>query len=62
MKSALNASTHPRARTTSPMTDAEREEQARNFVAGNVGLSCPEVTREIVDRVCDELGKGSAVE
>lgn len=38
------------ARTRPPMTPAEREEQIRNFAAGNVGLENVRVTREVVDR------------
>lgn len=47
-----------RART---MTSAEREEQLRNFAAGNVGLENERVTRAVVDEaarrkaVLDEL-------
>jgi hypothetical protein len=32
------------------MTAAEREEQTRNFAAGNVGLENERVTRAVVDR------------
>jgi hypothetical protein len=38
------------ARSRPPMTPAEREEQIRNFAAGNVGLENERVTREVVDR------------
>ncbi len=37
------------ARARPPMTAAEREEQIRNFAAGNVGLENERVTREVVD-------------
>jgi hypothetical protein len=39
------------AKARPPMTAAEREEQARNFAAGNVGLENPRVTRAVVDAV-----------
>lgn len=39
------------------MTEAEREEQSRNFVVGNIGLENPRVTRELVDRVAKSLGR-----
>jgi hypothetical protein len=35
------------------MTRAERHEQIRNAVCGNVGLEYPNVTRAVVDRVLD---------
>lgn len=41
--------------TARPMTDAEREEQIRNFAAGNVGLENPRVTRESIDRAAARL-------
>jgi hypothetical protein len=31
------------------MTEMEREEQIRNFAAGNVGMENPIVTRAVVD-------------
>lgn len=37
-----------------PMTAAEREEQRRSFAYGNVSISNPNVTRELVDQVADE--------
>jgi hypothetical protein len=37
------------ARARPRMTKAERDEQTRNFAAGNVGLENEHVTREIVD-------------
>ncbi len=37
------------ARLRPPMTRAEREEQTRNFAAGNVGLEDDRVTRAVVD-------------
>lgn len=40
---------------TYEMTPEEREEQRRSFAYGNVKLSNPEVTREMVDKVADEL-------
>jgi hypothetical protein len=45
-----------RART---MTSAEREEQLRNFAAGNVGLENERVTRAVVDEAARRIG-GSA--
>ena len=35
------------------MTAREREEQTRNFAAGNVGLENERVTRAVVDRVAE---------
>jgi hypothetical protein len=35
--------------TEQAMTAAEREEQIRNFAAGNVGLENPRVTRATID-------------
>jgi hypothetical protein len=40
-----------------PMTAAEREEQMRDAVYGNVGLEYPNVTRAMVDRVFDRSPK-----
>jgi hypothetical protein len=37
------------ARARPRMTAAEREEQTRNFAAGNVGLENERVTRAVVD-------------
>jgi hypothetical protein len=37
------------ARTRPPMTAAEREEQLRGFVVGNIGLENEHVTRDVVD-------------
>jgi hypothetical protein len=37
------------ARSRPRMTQAEREEQTRNFAAGNVGLENERVTRAVVD-------------
>jgi hypothetical protein len=39
------------------MTAGEREEQTRNFVVGNIGLENPRVTRELVDRVAEAMGR-----
>lgn len=39
------------ARRKPRMTHREREEQTRNFAAGNVGMENPRVTRELIDRV-----------
>jgi hypothetical protein len=36
-------------RNQPPMTDRQREEQIRNFAAGNIGLENPRVTRQVVD-------------
>ncbi len=41
------------ARRRPPMTTREREEQTRNFAAGNVGLENERVTRAVVDRVAE---------
>ena len=38
------------ARQRPRMTAAEREEQTRNFAAGNVGLEDERVTRAVVDQ------------
>jgi hypothetical protein len=35
------------------MTAREREEQTRNFAAGNVGLENERVTRAVIDRVAE---------
>jgi hypothetical protein len=43
------------------MTEAEREEQARNFVAGNIGLENARVTREIVDIAAERMRRRRAV-
>ena len=43
------------AARTHAMTDEEREEQRRSFVYGNCSISNPDVTRELVDEVADEL-------
>jgi hypothetical protein len=37
------------------MTPAEREEQLRNFAAGNVGLENERVTRAVVDEAARRL-------
>jgi hypothetical protein len=39
-----------------PMTAAEREEQLRNFAAGNVGIENERVTREVIDEAARRLG------
>ena len=39
---------------TGEMRD-DHEEQRRSFAAGNVGMSNPDVTREVVDRVADSM-------
>jgi hypothetical protein len=38
-----------------PMTPEDREAQRRSFAFGNISLSNPAVTRELVDRVADEM-------
>ena len=38
------------------MTPAEREEQLRNFAAGNVGLANERVTRAVVDEAARRIG------
>lgn len=35
------------------MSDAEREEQRRSFVHGNVSMANPVVARDLVDEVAD---------
>jgi hypothetical protein len=40
---------------TRTMSEEEREEQLRNFVAGNVGLENSRVTRDLVDLVAARL-------
>lgn len=47
------------ARTRPPMTAAEREEQTRNFAAGNVGLENPAVTRAVVDEAARRYSRRS---
>jgi hypothetical protein len=37
------------ARSRPRMTAAERNEQTRDFAAGNVGIEDPQVTRAVVD-------------
>lgn len=37
------------ARRRPPMTPEQREDQLRNFAAGNVGLENPRVTRAVID-------------
>lgn len=44
------------ARRRPPMTDEEREEQIRNFAAGNVGIENPRVTRAVVDEAARKYG------
>lgn len=41
------------------MTRSEAEKRRRSFVYGNVGLSNPHVTREMVDDVAEELGRAA---
>lgn len=43
-----------------PMTDEEREEQIRNFAAGNVGMENPRVTRERIDRAAGKIQRQGA--
>jgi hypothetical protein len=40
-----------------PMSPAERDEQMRDAVYGNVGLEYPNVTRAMVDRVFEQSSK-----
>ena len=40
-----------------PMTPEEREEQLRNFVAGNVGLENARVTRAVVDEAAKRIAR-----
>jgi len=46
-----------RARQLPPMTAEEQEDQARNFAAGNAGFENPLVTRALVDKVANEMGR-----
>ena len=39
------------------MTSGEREEQHRNFAAGNVGLENERVTRAVVDEAARRIGQ-----
>ena len=43
----------------SAMTPEEREAQRRSFVHGTVAMSNPEVTREMVDEVVEEMPRGA---
>lgn len=45
-----------RART---MTSDEREDQLRNFAAGNVGLENERVTRAVVDEAAKRIGQNT---
>jgi hypothetical protein len=47
------------ARARPRMTAAEREEQTRNFAAGNVGLENERVTRAVVDEAVRRQKRGS---
>jgi hypothetical protein len=47
------------ARARPRMTTAEREEQTRNFAAGNVGLENERVTRAVVDEAVRRQKRGS---
>ena len=47
--------TEERAITYERTIAAEREEQRRSFVFGNCALENPDITRELVDRVADEM-------
>lgn len=40
------------------MTPEEREAQRRSFVYGSGNISNPLITRELVDKVADEMAKG----
>ena len=42
---------------TRTMTSEEREEQLRNFAAGNVGLENERVTRAVVDEAARRIGR-----
>lgn len=37
------------------MTPEEREEQQRNFAAGNLGIENPRVTREMIDEAARRI-------
>ena len=38
-----------------PMTLEQREAQRRSFAFGNASIENPRITRELVDRVADEM-------
>ncbi len=42
-----------------PMTPEQREAQRRSFAFGNASIENPRVTRELVDRVADEMARAS---
>lgn len=44
-----------RVKDMPPMTPAERREQRISWAYGNVALSNPSVTREMVERIHDEM-------
>ena len=46
------------ASLTSEQRTAERSAQTRSFAYGNVHLSNPSVTREMIDKAADELENG----
>ncbi len=39
------------------LTPEEKEQQRRSFAYGNVAIENPRITREMVDRAADALGK-----
>jgi len=39
------------------LTPEQKEEQRRSFAYGNTKIENPRITREMVDRAADELGK-----
>lgn len=40
-----------------PVSDEDREKQRRSFAFGNANISNPLVTKELVDKVADEMAK-----
>lgn len=38
---------------------AHREEQRRSFVFGNTAIENPSITRELVDRIADEMARAA---
>jgi hypothetical protein len=39
------------------MTEEEKEAQRRSFVYGNLAIDNPEVTKELVNKIADEMDK-----
>lgn len=41
--------------TEKNMTEKEKEEQRRSFVYGNLKTDHPDITRELIDKIADEM-------